>query len=152
DRFSARGGTGVVLRFAAFYGPDAEQVRIYIDNLRRGWAPLPGGPQPYISSVSHDDAASAVATALQLPTGAYTVSDDEPVRHGEFFSSLAQDLGLAPPRFMPQWVTPLFGSIGKLMARSLRLSNDKLKKTTHWTPRYPSVREGWLATLAEMQK
>jgi len=152
ERFAARGGTGVILRFAAFYGPDAMQVRTYIQALRRGWAALPGGPQRYISSVSHDDAASAAVAALRLPSGAYNVVDDEPVRRGEFFGSLAQDLGLAtPPRFMPQWVTPLFGSLGELMARSLRLSNDKLKKTANWKPRYPSVREGWPATLAEMR-
>jgi len=151
DRFAAGGGTGVVLRFAAFYGPDAMQVRAYVDSLRRGWAPLPGGPQRYISSVAHDDAATAVAAALRLPTGAYTVADDEPVRRGEFFGSLAQALGVAPPRFMPQWITPLFGSLGELMARSLRLSNDKLKKMTRWAPRYPSVREGWPATLAQMK-
>jgi len=46
---------------------------------------------------------------------------------------------------------PLFGSLGELMARSLRLSNDKLKKMTRWAPRYPSVREGWPATLAQMK-
>src|SRR5262249_36625531 len=54
DRHVAAGGTGVVLRFAAFYGPDAMQVRTYIDGLRRGWAALPGGPRRYISSISHD--------------------------------------------------------------------------------------------------
>jgi nucleoside-diphosphate-sugar epimerase len=151
DRFAAAGGTGVILRFAAFYGPDAMQVRAYVDSPRRGWAPLPGGPQRYISSVSHDDAATAVAAAVRLPAGAYTVGDDEPVRRGEFFASLAQALGLPPPRFMPQWATPLFGSIGELMARSLRLSNDKLKKMTRWMPRYPSVREGWPTTLAQMR-
>jgi hypothetical protein len=68
DRFAARGGTGVILCFAAFYGPDAMQIRAYIDSLRRGWAPLPGGPQRCISSVAHDDAASAMVAALRLPS------------------------------------------------------------------------------------
>src|SRR5262249_20136790 len=74
-RFSAGGGRGVVLRFAAFYGPDAMQVRSYIDSLRLGWVPLPGGPHRYISSISHDDAASAVVAALNVAAGAYTVVD-----------------------------------------------------------------------------
>jgi len=149
-RFAANGGTGIVLRFAAFYGPDAMQVRTYIDALRKGWAPIPGGPKRYISSISHDDAASAVVAALRLSSGAYTVVDDEPVRREEFFGTLAEDLNLAPPRFLPAWLTPLFGSLGEMMARSLRLSNDKLKGATNWAPRYRSIREGWPAMLAQM--
>ncbi len=150
-RFSGDDRTGVVLRFAAFYGPDAMQVRTYISSLRKGWAALPGGPDRYISSISHDDAATAVVAALKAPAGAYTVADDEPVRRAVFFGSLAEDLGLAPPRFLPSWTTPLFGSVGETAARSLRLSNRKLKNATDWAPRFRSVREGWPATLAQMK-
>jgi len=151
-KFSARGGTGVVLRFAAFYGPDAMQVESYIAGLRMGWAMLPGGPDAYFSSVSHDDAASAVVAALRAPAGAYNVVDDEPVRRAVFFGSLAESLKLRQPKFLPGWTTPLFGSVGRLMARSLRLSNRKLKTATGWSPRFPSVREGWPAAVAHMPK
>jgi nucleoside-diphosphate-sugar epimerase len=150
--FSDRGRTGVVLRFAAFYGPDAMQVRSYIGALRRGWAALPGGRDRYISSISHDDAAAAVIAALKAPAGAYTVVDDEPVRRAEYFGSLADSLGLDPPRFLPTWTTPLFGSVGETMARSLRLSNRKLRNATNWAPRFPGVREGWPAMLAQMKE
>jgi len=149
--FSGPERTGVVLRFAAFYGPDAMQMRSYVDGLRRGWAVVPGKPDGFISSISHDDAASAVAAALDVPAGVYTVTDDEPVTRGVFFGSLAESLGLNPPRFLPEWLTPLFGSVGQAMARSLRLSNRKLKHETSWTPQFPSVREGWPETLAQMQ-
>jgi nucleoside-diphosphate-sugar epimerase len=151
DKFSAGGGRGVVLRFAAFYGPDAMQVKSYINTLRMGWAALPGGPDRYISSVSHDDAAAAVVAALNVPSGAYTVADDEPVLRAVYFGSLARDLGLKPPRFLPSWATPLFGSAGEAMARSLRLSNRKLRNATGWTPRFPSVRDGRPPMLAQMR-
>jgi len=150
ERFSASGGRGVTLRFAAFYGPDAMQVRSYIGVLRIGWAALPGGPDRYISSVSHDDAAAAVVAALNAPSGAYTVADDEPVLRATYFGSLAQDLGLESPRFLPSWATPLYGSVGETMARSLRLSNRKLRNATEWAPRFPSVRDGWPPMLAQM--
>jgi nucleoside-diphosphate-sugar epimerase len=149
--YSARGHTGIVMRFAAFYGPDAMQVSSYIDGLRRGWAALPGGPDRYFSSISHDDAASAVVAALNAPAGVYTVTDDEPVRRAVFFGSLADKLGLKPPRFLPGWITPLFGSVGGVMARSLRMSNRKLKEHARWAPRFPSVREGWPVTLSQMK-
>ena len=151
-KFCERGGTSVVLRFAAFYGPDAMQVKSYVAGLRMGWAVLPGRPDAYFSSVAHDDAATAVVAALLAPAGAYNVVDDEPVRRAVFFGSLAENLGLRPPRFLPSWATPLFGSGGRLMARSLRLSNRKLKAATGWAPRFRSVREGWPLALAHMKE
>ena len=69
-----------------------------------------------------------------------------------YFGSLAEKLALQPPRFLPGWTTALLGSAGKTMARSLRLSNRKLKNATNWTPQFPSVREGWPAMLAQMNK
>ncbi|MDF2117714.1 NAD(P)-dependent oxidoreductase [Roseiarcaceae bacterium H3SJ34-1] len=148
--FSTGDRTGVILRFAAFYGPDAMQVHAYIDGLRRGWALLPGGSKRFISSVSHDDAAAAVVAALKAPAGAYNVGDDEPVRRAVYFGSLAAALGVGQPRFLPGWTAPLLGTVGPTMARSLRLSNRKLKEATGWTPKFPSVREGW-RSLIEMQ-
>lgn len=150
SRFTSAGGIGVVLRFAAFYGPDAMQVQTYITGVRRGWAALPGDPDAYISSISHDDAAAAVVAALHARPGAYNVVDDEPVSRRVFFGFLAEALGIAPPRFLPPWTTPLFGSVGGVMARSLRLSNRKLKAETNWAPRFRSVVEGWPSTLKEM--
>jgi hypothetical protein len=61
-RFSGAGRTGVVLRFAAFYGPDAMQVQSYISGLHKGWSALPGGPDRYISSISHDREGSFLIT------------------------------------------------------------------------------------------
>ena len=149
-RFTAGGRTGVVLRFGAFYGPDAMQVKSYIDALRMGWAALPGSPDAFISSVAHDDAATAVVAALKAPAGAYNVVDDEPLTHRNYFGSLAETLGVKPPRFLPGWATPLLGTAGPTMARSLRISNRKLKTETGWEPQLPSVREGWPVMLRQM--
>ena len=151
-RFTSRGGTGVALRFAGFYGPDAIQVQSYIDALRKGWAALPGSPQKFISSIAHDDAATAVVAALEVPAGAYNVGDDEPVRRAVFFGSLAEALGLKAPRFLPDWTVSLLGSVGETMGRSLRMSNRKLRGATQWQPQFRSVREGWPVMLAQMKE
>ena len=42
------------------------------------------------------------------------------------------------------------GSIGETMARSLRISNRKLRRHSDWRPIYPSLREGWPATIAAL--
>ncbi len=149
-RVIASGRTGVVLRFGAFYGPDAFQTVEFMDWLRKGWAPMPGPPSAYISSVSHDDAAAAVASALTLPSGVYNVVDDEPVTHRAFADSLAEAMGVDHPRLPPAWITPIFGSLGKMFARSLRISNRKLRAASVWTPTYASVRQGWPAVVARV--
>jgi len=151
-KFTAAGRTGVVLRFGAFYGPDAMQVKSFIDTLRMGWAALPGSPDAFISSIAHDDAASAVVAALRAPAGAYNVVDDEPLSHRDYFGSLAENLGLKRPRFLPGWATPLLGTTGPTMARSLRISNRKLKTETGWAPELPSVRDAWPVVLRQMKE
>jgi nucleoside-diphosphate-sugar epimerase len=150
-RFSRAGRTGIIVRFGGFYGPDAEQTIELIRMVRKGWAPLPGPEDAFISSVSHDDAATAVAAALTIASGAYNVVDDEPVTHREFVDSLAKTVGVGPPRLPPVWLTPLFGSIGRMAARSLRMSNRKLRSASGWKPAVPSVCEGWLDVVARIE-
>lgn len=143
DRFTTRGHIGVVLRFAFFYGPDSDFTADFIRFVRRGWAPALGSPDGFVSFVSHDDAASAVAAALGLPAGVYNVVDDEPLRRREFFGSLAATLGVAPPRFPPAWLARLAGSLGEMLARSQRISNRKLRDASGWTPAIRSAKDGW---------
>lgn len=150
-RFRAAGGRGIALRFAAFYGPDAAQVRTYVAAVRLGWAALPGDPEAFLSSISHDDAALAVMSALEAPSGVYTITDDHPLRRREYFGALAAVCGRPPPRFLPPWTAPLFGSVGRAMARSLRLRNDRFKAATGWSPRWKSAAEAWPAVLTQMR-
>lgn len=143
-----RGRIGVVLRFAGFYGPDSPQLRDMASVIRMGWSPLPGAADAWCSWVSHDDAAAAVVAALGVPAGAYNVVDDRPPTRREWADSLADALHVKPPRIGPPWASRLMGSLGEMLARSLRISNRKLRETTGWAPRYPSVIEGWPGALA----
>ena len=141
ERFAQSGGTGVVLRFAWFYGPDP-LLRQMLDFVRKGWGPLPGAPEAYWPSVSHEDAASAVVAALGAPRGIYEVCDDEPMTRKEFGEVCARALGAPAPRPLPRWLTALGGGTVELMSRSLRLSNAKLRASSGWSSRWRSVREG----------
>jgi nucleoside-diphosphate-sugar epimerase len=148
ERFTTAGRTGVVLRFAWFYGPDSRFLLEALPQVRHGTPILPGSPDAYFSSVHHDDAAAAAAAALELPAGVYNVVEDEPATHGEYLHSLARALGAPPPKAFPFWMKWLFGTLGQLMSRSLRISNRKLKAASRWTPRYRSVSEAWPSVLA----
>ena len=143
QHFTDAGGCGVVLRFAAFYGADALQVRDLIRWVRKGWAPLPGPPEAYISSISHDDAAAAVIAVLGAPAGVYNVADDEPVTHRAYVNSLAAALGVRSPRLPPTWLASMTGSVAQALTRSLRISNRKLRQECGWAPRLHTVRDGW---------
>jgi 2-alkyl-3-oxoalkanoate reductase len=148
QRFSGGARTGIVLRFAAFYGPDSWFTRDLIRYVRRGFVPMPGAPESYLSSVSHDDAATAVVGALLARAGTYNVVDDEPMRRRAFVGTLAEVLRVGAPRLAPPWTKHLFGSLGEMLARSVRVSNRKLREECAWVPKYPSMREGWRAVAA----
>lgn len=150
-RFTDGGDTGVILRFALFYGADSAFTRDTIQYIRWGWAPLFGSTTGFVSSVSHDDAATAVVSALQAGPGVYNVVDDEPVRRQVYADSLAAILDVAPPKFPPAFLARLCGPLGTFLGRSLRISNRKLRLETGWKPIYPSVREGWRATVEEIR-
>ncbi|MFO0698198.1 MAG: NAD(P)-dependent oxidoreductase [Nitrospira sp.] len=149
-RFRAGGGTGVVLRFAFFYGADSAFTRDAFQYIRRGWAPVLGPTTAFMSSLSHDDAATAVVAALSAESGVYNVADNEPVRRREYVGSLTSTLGIAPPKFPPAFLARLIGPLGKLLSRSIRVSNRKLRAATGWKPMYPSVREGWRVIAEEL--
>jgi nucleoside-diphosphate-sugar epimerase len=148
--FSDGGRRGIVLRFGAFYGADARHCMDLIHAVRKGWAPLPGSPGAFISSVTHEDAARAVVGAFDLPAGIYNITDDEPVSRRDYAGALAAALGVPAPKFPPPGFKYLLGSAGRLLARSQRISNGKFKQATGFTFRYPSVRSGWPAVIAEL--
>ena len=150
-RVAQGGEIGIVLRFGLFYGADSGYTRDMIKYVRNGWAPAFGSPAGFVSSISHDDAASAVIAALGATTGVYNIVDDEPVRRREYYDSLAAALRVAPPRFPPAWLARVFGSIGETLARSQRIANGKFKRETGWRPSIPSVPDGWPRLLEELE-
>jgi 2-alkyl-3-oxoalkanoate reductase len=147
DRFSKDGGRGVVLRFAYFYGPGDGFTQETFKAVRRGWLPIFGRHDGFFSTVNHEDAALAVVAALDAPAGIYNVVDNVPLTRRQLGDALSKMLNVPPPRIPPAWLTRLTGSVGNTMARSLRISNAKLRGTTAWTPRYATELEGWRAAF-----
>jgi nucleoside-diphosphate-sugar epimerase len=147
DRFSRAGRTGVVLRFGFLYGSDDPPTTQIVESVRKGWFPLLGRPEAYTSWVRHEDAASAVLAALDVPAGVYNVVEDEPLPRRELKDGLARVLGVKPPRLLPAWLAPLAGAVGGTMSRSLRISNVRLKNSSSWSPEYRTMLEGFAAGL-----
>jgi nucleoside-diphosphate-sugar epimerase len=149
-RFTQWGGTGVVLRFAVFYGPDSHHTVEAIRAARKRVALQPGRAGAYLSSIHTDDAARAVVAALTLPAGIYNVADDEPVTRQQYADALARAVGVPSVRLLPRPVTALGGKKLALLARSQRVSNRRLVEASGWAPAVPSIRSGLPAVGAEV--
>lgn len=141
SRLTERGGHGVVLRFGLFYGADSAQAREMLVQAAKGRLMLPGPGGRYSSMIHVDDAAAAVVAALEVPAGVYNVVEDQPMTRHEHAAVLAELLGR-------ERVKPLPTALGRLpilrvLARSHRVSNQRLRAVSPWRPAVPSIREGW---------
>ncbi|UBU10403.1 NAD-dependent epimerase/dehydratase family protein [Nonomuraea gerenzanensis] len=105
-----------------------------------------GHPGGYVSSIHLADAASAVVAALTVPGGTYNVVDDEPLTKRAYAQALARAAGAATWVRGPGRLAYVFGERLTSLTRSPRVSNARFRQAAGWAPRYPSAREGWLAT------
>jgi nucleoside-diphosphate-sugar epimerase len=150
-RFSQAGGTGVVVRFGWFYGPGAAHSEQLLALARRHFGLVLGPPASYVSSIQVADAAAAVAAALQAPAGTFNVVDDEPLTKRAYAEALARAVGTVMWLRGPGRAGLLLGDRLTSLTRSLRVSNARFRAATGWVPRYPSAREGWIATAAALK-
>ena len=145
-RFSQAGGTGTVLRFGVFYGPGAAHSEQMFAQARRHIGLILGPPKSYTSSIHLTDAASAVVAALGAPAGTFNVVDDEPLTKHAYAVALARAADTTLWFRGPGRAALLLGDRLTSLTRSLRVNNARLRETTGWAPRYPSARQGWIAT------
>ncbi|MGH9194443.1 MAG: NAD-dependent epimerase/dehydratase family protein [Acidimicrobiia bacterium] len=150
ERFTAAGGIGVILRFGLFYGPDGSHMETTLRLARFGISTVVGPPETYMSSITTDDAATAVVAALGAPAGTYNVVDNEPVTRRQYIDAFAQALRLPRLRILPAWLAGLGGSKARMLMRSQRVSNLRLREATSWSPAYPSAIEGWHKVVAQL--
>jgi nucleoside-diphosphate-sugar epimerase len=151
-RFSQSGGTGIVLRFGWFYGPGAAHSEQMLAQARHHIGFVFGPPDGYVSSIHVADAAAAVAAALSAPAGTFNIVDDEPLTKLEYADALARAAGKAMWLRGPGRAALFFGDRLTSLTRSLRVSNARFRSATGWVPRYPSAREGWIATATALEQ
>jgi nucleoside-diphosphate-sugar epimerase len=149
-RFSQAGGTGIVMRFGWFHGPGAAHSEQLFALARRHLGLVLGPPDSYVSSIQMADAAAAVAAALHAPAGTFNIVDDQPLTKREYAEALARAAGTTMWLRGPGRAGLLFGDRLTSLTRSLRVSNARFRTATGWAPRYPSAREGWIATATAL--
>ncbi len=152
NRFIANGGRGIILRFGMFYGPGAKHSEEFLA-LAQNWriGVMMGDANSYVSSIHVADGGRAVAAALAAPAGTYNVVDDMPLTKRGYADAMAVAAGRKYYLRAPGRLAKLLGGSTTSLTRSLRVSNAKLKSATHWSPQYPSAREGLLAMALELR-
>jgi nucleoside-diphosphate-sugar epimerase len=150
-RFTAAGGTGVVLRFGLFYGPGSDHAEQFVKAARRRVGPVVGRPDAYQSSIHLADAASAVVAALDAPAGTYNVVDDEPLTNRDYARAIGAAVGRRPWIRFPGRLARLGGAQASTLTASQRVRNTRFKEATGWQPRYRSARDGWPAVVEAME-
>jgi nucleoside-diphosphate-sugar epimerase len=128
-------GDTVVLRFGLFMGSDSGSTRAALEAARRGESIAIGPPDAYRPTIWLDDAAAAIAAALDAPAGTYNVSDADPPTNAEIDAALAAAVGRESLRTRPPQDSPL--------ARSQRVSSARLREASGWAPRLRAGIELW---------
>jgi nucleoside-diphosphate-sugar epimerase len=125
----------VVLRYGLLYGPGTWYSRggLMADSAARGELAADGD----VSSFVHvDDAAGAAADALSWPTGFVNVCDDVPAPAREWVPAFCRAVGVGEP--------PAADG-GERHGWARGASNELARKSLHWTPAWPSWRDGFAA-------
>lgn len=144
-----------VLRLGYLYGPQSEDLKLYIKSFKLG-RPYFAGPDSNLGNWLHfEDAASAlVQVAQQQPKGAiFNVVDGVPVSFADFIDRFAFTLGRKRPGHIPMWLTPLALVLVvtpqqvDLLKLSTTVGGDSFRKQFGWSPHYPSYREGLQQTV-----
>jgi nucleoside-diphosphate-sugar epimerase len=129
------GGDTVVLRFGLFIGPESGSTQAALAAARDGASIAIGRPGAYRPTIWLDDAAAAIAAAIDVPAGTYNVADADPPTNAEIDAALAAAVGVEALRPRAPRDNPL--------ARSQRVSTRRLREASGWAPRMRAGTEIW---------
>jgi 2-alkyl-3-oxoalkanoate reductase len=140
-----RGLDVVLVALGLLYGPGGPLEH----ELWNGRVRVVGWGGNYLSCVHVDDAARAIAAALERGAAGttYLAVDDEPVTQRALVDAVADATGRRRPGSSSLGVAG--ARVGFPLARSLsasvRVRNARAKAELGWAPRFPTVREGvWI--------
>jgi nucleoside-diphosphate-sugar epimerase len=137
--------TGVVLRFGTIIGDDP-LTRFQLSSLRRGRPIGVGSPDGWAHVLHTDDLGGSVLAALRAPSGIYNVGA-EPVRRFDLVSGFAAAAGRTSAEFVGPLLRRLAGVRLEPLARSLRVSSERLTASTGWTAERAKFDSTWFEVL-----
>ena len=152
-----------IVRCGAIYGPG----RLSSESIRQGRFQLIGSGRNWSSRIQVDDLVTALIALGGSPASGpvYNAVDREPSSLHDYYTYLADSLGVPAPSHRPAWRARAQGQIKSLLIRGrgpvndrdtiglftadLRLDGSRLWRDVGLSPRYPSYRVGIPASLVE---
>ncbi len=139
----------VILRVPGIYGPG----RLPEERLRAGEPVLCEEESPWSNRVHIEDLVRACLAAGERnrPAAVYNISDGHPTTMTDYFNRVADVLGLKrpPPITLAQARAELSEGMQSYLAESKRLDNRRMREELGVEPRYPDLKQGLAACVAE---
>jgi nucleoside-diphosphate-sugar epimerase len=131
----------VILRVAGIYGPDRGY---WFKQFLKNEARIEGRGDRNLNMIHRDDVVGAIIAALERghPGEIYDAVDDEPVSQLRFYQWLSNRLG----KPLPPSASEAAASGRKRGLSDKRVSNRKMKLKLGYQLKYPTFREGFLAS------
>jgi nucleoside-diphosphate-sugar epimerase len=135
------GAKRIVLRLAGIYGPG--RLPKMADVL--AGTPIDADSDSLLNLIHVDDAVDVVLAAdrTATPPALYVVSDNHPVRRGEFYIEMARRIQAPQPTFAPQQASRRQGS-------DRRVRSERVWRDLGLVPRYKTYQQG-LAQILEQR-
>jgi nucleoside-diphosphate-sugar epimerase len=153
QKASTAGLPTVILRLGTVYGRDAWHTRLLAQQARQRALTVVGDGKPYWSLIHADDAARAIAGAVDDAEAGtiYNVADDRPTQMGDLLGLIARLTGAPTPSRVPALIARAMvgGDVVSLLTTSVRLSNRAIKQDLDLTFAYPNPEEGLRQVLSE---
>lgn len=144
-----RGIPWVILRVPAIYGPG----RLLIERLKSGQPTVRPEQCSYTNRIHVHDLVTVCRTAMARAPGdsVYNVSDGNPSTITDYLFQLAELTGLPPPPLisMQEAEKSLSPSLMSFLKESKRIHNLKMLEELGVMLRYPDLKSGLKASLAE---
>ncbi len=148
---AARAVPWILLRVPAIYGPG----RLLTERLKSGMPTVKPEECSFTNRIHIHDLNAACHAAMQrAPGGAiYNVCDGHPSTITDYLLLLAELTGMPKPPLisMHEAERTLSPSIMSFLKESKRIRNDKLLRELDFTLRYPDLKSGLTASLAEQR-
>lgn len=130
----ADGGVGVALRFAMFHALDGPHIQLFRNVASKGFSPMTGDPEGFVSFIDVGDAAAAVIASLDVASGIYNVAEAEPKRRADHAAVLAKISGQTRLRTTPAFAQRMGGKGVESLSRSQRVACTKFRDASLWQP------------------
>lgn len=134
-----------IFRLPGIYGPG----RSALTRVRAGQAHRIRLPGQVFSRIHVDDIASGVMASFAGPPGVYNLADDHPCPQLEVTEGACDLLGVPWPPLQSVDEAALSPMARSFYAENRRVATGKAKRLLHWTPAFPTWREGLADCLTQ---